>query len=274
MKDYNIEQKLSNDKGITLVALIITILVMFVIVGVSVNIGTESLDNTRLQGFYTKLEIVQKRIDDIAITNESYVDDSGNILYLKEQGTAFEDLEATKQANLEEIIANEGAELSLNVASFRYFTVEQLESILNLSEIEYNVFVDFETRTVIAEDGLTINGESYHILKSNIYFVEQNTAKNEGTITSLSYNITAYGTNNYKIIVTPSNTVGDLGVGGTLKYKKSTTKYWETASNSEIIISELTQYNILYEDKNKNTISQTITVELDEDGNPTVTVAE
>ena len=69
-------------KGITLISLIITIVVLVILASISIKSGTESLDNTRLQGFYTQLEIIQKRVDDIAVTNETYIS-NGETIYLK-----------------------------------------------------------------------------------------------------------------------------------------------------------------------------------------------
>jgi len=257
------------DKGITLVALIVTVVVMVIIAGVSINIGTESLDATRLKGFYTQLEVVQKRVDDIASTNEAYLDSSGNTVYLKEQGVAYEGLSSTQQDVLKGILESEGASLELTASNFRYFTSNQLKSILDLSEIEYNVFIDFDNRVIIAEEGVTVNDITYHILKNNIYFPDENTDKNVGTIESLSYVAIKYG-DSYKITVIPSNAVGDLNVEGTLKYKKTTTKYWETSTNLEMIVNELTDYNIIYEDVNNNSISKTISINLNENGELTV----
>ena len=170
---------MKNERGITLVALLITITVMVIIVAVSVDIGTESLDNTRLQGFYTQLEIVQKRVDDIATTNESYLDSNGSVVYIKEQGTAYADLTSDKKTALQNIITNEGEGVISDVTTFRYFTTDQIKNILDLDEIEYNLFIDFETRTIIAEEGITLDGQSYHILKNNVYFAGQNQNKNE-----------------------------------------------------------------------------------------------
>ena len=52
---------MKEQKGITLVALVITVIVLLIIASISINYGTGAFDNTRLQGFYTKLEIIQKR---------------------------------------------------------------------------------------------------------------------------------------------------------------------------------------------------------------------
>jgi hypothetical protein len=256
-------------KGITLVALVIIVTVLLIIASISINYGSESFNNTRLQGFYMKLEIIQKRVDDIATTNEVYIDAEGNTIYLKEQGTAHENWGGDRQDSLKAIIQSEGAELNLSIENFKYFTSEQLNSILNLSEIEYDVFIDFDNRVVIAENGIAVNGVTYHMLKNSVYYAKQNN-KNVGTIESLSYVIVKYG-DNYKVTVTPSNSVGDLKTGGTLKYKKSTSKYWETSENMEMVISKLADYNIIYEDANNNSLSKTITINLDKDGIPTVT---
>lgn len=261
---------MKGQKGITLIALVITIVVLLIIASISITSGTESIDKTRLQGFYTQLEIVQKRVDDIATTNENYIDSEGNAIYLKEQGTDYENLGEDQQNTLKAIIQSEGTDLNLRVENFRYFTSEQLNSILDLSDVEYNVFIDFNNRVVIAENGITANGVTYHMLKNSIYYAEQNTNKNVGTIESLNYTIVKYG-DNYKITVIPSNSVGDLQIGGTLKYKKTTSKYWETSTNLEMIISQLADYNIIYEDINNNSISKTINVSVDENGKPIVT---
>ena len=292
MKNHNIKQILSNNKGITLIALIITIVVLFIIVAVSIDSGKDSINSSRLQNFYAKLEIVQKRVDDIATTNESYVDSNGNIVYLKEQGTTFGSLNGTQK----NILYSECYGLNnVNPEDFKYFTNYQLETILGLSDIGYDVFVDFKTRTIIAEDGIEIDGIVYRLLNSTIYFVNQDTSKNEGTIGSLNFKIINYGKDysnignnilngigngvgtpsvkNYKITVTPSNTVGDLASGGTLKYKKATSKYWEVTDNLEFIISELTNYEVVYSDINKNEISVTIKV-WTSNGEPRITVIQ
>ena len=256
---------MKTEKGITLVVLIITVIVMLILTTISVQIGLQSLDSTRLQGFYTQLEIVQKRIDDISTTNESYVDSEGNIIYLKNEGRF---LTNNQKIFLQNIIQSEN--LDVNIENFKYFTVGDLESILEISEIEYNLFIDFNSRVIIAENGIQIGNTTYYLLKNATYFVNQNTDKNIGIIQSLSYKVTPYGTSKYKIVVTPSNTVGDVGGTGYVKYKKINTKYWEVSDNTEIILEASEEYNIVFTDANKNSIEKTIIVKLDSDGTASV----
>jgi len=276
MKKNNIKQTISNDKGITLVTLLITVGVMLLLLSVSVITGLESLHNTRIRGFYLQLETIQKRVDDIATTNESFIDDSGNTIYIKQQGISYDNLTESKQTLLENIISNEGAEYNLNPTNFRYFTIKDLENLLDLTQMEYNVFIDFESRTIIAEKGITVNGKKYNILLSETYFVKQDTTKNEGQITSLNYLVTAYATDKYKVVITPENTIGDIEKTGHVEYKKTITKYWETSTNNEVILELETEYNIKYIDANNNYLEKIIKVELDSqnENQPIVTEIE
>lgn len=271
MDNFNTKTILSDEKGITLTVLILIVIVMFILAGVAIQSGTESLGSTRLKGFYTQLEIIQKRVDDIVVTNESYKDADGNIIYLKDKG---KDITTEQIEFLQTVLIG----LSDEAASkFRYFTIEELEKDLDLLHMEYNVFIDFENRIVVAEEGIVADGEQYYVLESTNYFVEQNENKNVQTIQSLSYQVTAYGTDKYKVVVTPENyNIGDLSENGYVKYKEINTKYWETSDNTEIIIEKDIEYNIVYIDTNNNSIERKIKIkiELDSEGNNIPTIKE
>ena len=260
---------MKKQNGITLATLVITIVVLLIISVVTILNSTDSLESTRLKGFYTKLEFVQKRVDNIAATNERYIDSNGNTVYLKEQGLSYDELTDTQKSNLQNILQIENL-TTIPMTNFRYFTSEQLDSILDLSEIEYNVFIDFDNRIVIAENGITVNGTTYYMLKNSTYFVEENTQKNVGNIEGLNYTVIKYG-DEYKITIAPTNTVGDLNNTGTLKYKKSINKYWITAKNLEIVVEKEVEYDIIYEDVNKNSVTKKIKVILTEESVPNVT---
>lgn len=259
MENLNVKLKLLNSKGITIVSLVITITVMIIIIAVSINISKNSTDQTRLKGFYSELEIIQKRIDGIASTNETYYieNEDGAITTINLKTDGGKAVTSSQSTFLQNVLNEEGIEIS--PSEFRYFTISDIEEQLDLTNIEYDVFVHFDTRTVIAEKGITINRVKYYILKNDIYFVEKDNTNNSPSIT-LAYTIKEYGSEYYKIIVTP-NTTADLSLNGILKYKKANTNYFETANGLEFIIGidELTTYNVEYTNNN-TTVSQTITV--------------
>lgn len=259
---------MKNENGITLMALIIIVAVLLIIASVSIYTGTESLDNISLNGFYTKLEIVQERIDDIATTNESYID-GNNSIYIKDAG---QDLTTDQINKLQNIL--EQKEISYaNISDFRYFTIQDVKNILGLEEINYNLFINFKNRIVVVEDGITIGDITYYMLEDTKYFVESNPSKNvgeDGKIKKLKYSDPIqYGEGKYKINIEPEDTIGDLDKSGYIKYKKSTSKYWDITNEKYIIMEFDIEYDIVFIDLNNNSIERTIKIEYekDEEGN-------
>lgn len=270
MDNFNAKTILSDEKGITLAVLVLTIVVMFILAAVSIQTGSESLDSTRLQGFYTQLEIIQKRVDDIATTNESYKDAEGNTIYLKDKG---EEVTDNQIVFLQRILSNLLYDDD-DAKEFRYFTAEDLENELDLINMEYDVFIHFDNRIVVAEDGIVANGVRYNALENTTYFVKQSVENNDEGNIKLDYKVTKYGSK-YKVVVVPTyNNMDDLSENGYVKYKKIDTKYWETSDNTEMIVELDTEYNIVYIDSNNNNIEGNIIVKLvkDEEGNDNLTV--
>ena len=270
MKDSNNILKFSDNKGITLVALIVIISVMIIIASVSISTGLDSLNSTMLEGFYTQLELVQKRIDDIATTDETYIDAKGNTIKLKQTG---EDLTSEQKQSLNNILIAEDfsdEEVANMIDNFKYFTIPDVENILDVKQIDYNLFINFENRIVVAENGIKIENDVYYMLNNAKKFIVQYEDKNVGTIESLIYgDPVKYGTDIYKVTIKPGNTVGDLSEKGYIRYKKASTKYWETTNENYIIMELDMSYNIIFTDLNKNRIERTIIVEYkkDEQGN-------
>ena len=52
-------KKINSENGITIVALVITVIVLLLINATAFNISTKQFEKTELQGFYLKLEIRQ-----------------------------------------------------------------------------------------------------------------------------------------------------------------------------------------------------------------------
>lgn len=256
---------MKNEKGITLMALIIMVAVLLIIASVSIYTGTESLDNVSLNGFYMKLEIVQERVDDISTTNECYFDGNNNI-YIKDAG---QDLTIDQTNKLQNIL--EQNEFSyVNTENFRYFTIQDVKNILDLEEINYNLFINFEKRIVVAEDGITIGDITYYMLENTKYFLETDTSKNVGDILSIVYGEPIKYTNDtYKLTIAPGNTIGDLDETGYIKYKKTTSKYWDITNDGYIIMEIDKEYDVIFIDLNNNSIEKTIKIEnkKDETGN-------
>lgn len=196
---------IKNENAITLMALVITIIIMTIIAGISISAGQVSLDNTKLRNFYLKLEIVQKRVDNIASQNETYIDASGNVVILKETGSELTEEQKNFLINTVKIE-------SKNVGNFKYFTQEDLKQYFDLTDIGHNVFIDFENRRIVSEDPVIAKGEEHYVLENDTYFINNSNAdkKNVGKLGVFTIAVEKYGTQKYKIKVTPPNNIGDI----------------------------------------------------------------
>lgn len=268
----NIKQKMSSDKGITIVSLLIAIILMIIFASISIGSSMDSIYDIKLKGFYSKLEMLQKRVDEVTSTNESYIDENGNTIYIKNMGISYENLDESKQSSLSYILNYEGLNIQPN--NFRYFTSDEVNTIFDLSEIEYDVFIDFDKKIVLAEDGIEINGQMYYASETSMYTPLYN-EEAKPTLNSeipISYTIIEYGTDKYKLTIIPNYNVEEYKpTASEIKYKKTTSKYWETSTNLEMIIDELSDYDIVYEDSNKNSVTKKIKVWIDDNDNLTVT---
>ena len=181
----------------------------------------------------------------------SLVNDNNEVIYLKDTGT-----------NLTEEHGDLVTSLKFDETKFKYFTSEDLKEILDIFGVEQDVLIDFTNKIVVSANGIEIDGEKYHMLENSVYYPTYDENKNKPVLDTLSYTVTNYGTNKYKITVTPNYSTSNTAEGY-VKYKKTTTKYWETSNNLEIIIEELGTYDIIYQDVYENSITKKVTVAVD-----------
>ncbi len=246
-------KKINSENGITIVALVITVIVLLLINATAFNISTKQFEKTELQGFYLKLEIAQNGVEKIVRTNETYVDENGNTAYLKDTGGIL-------TASQEKIVTDLGYESE----NFKYFTAAQVQEELGINGVDLDLLIDFNNCIVISAQPKEINGKKYYMLKDNKYRVTTPSQKNVGDV-NFTYVVNKYGTDSYKIVITPQN-IGDIQEG-VVKYKESDVATWNTAQNNEFIVSELKSYDIMYVDSNNNSKQKQISISLDSDNN-------
>ncbi len=197
---------IKDENAVTLMVLIITIIVLAIIAGISINAGQTSLESTRLRNFYLKLEIVQKRMDNVATKNEKYIDANGNEVVLKETGSKLTE----EQKNF--LLNTVGIK---DISNFKYFTEEDLKQYFDLTDIGHNLFIDFENRKIVSEDAVIAKGKEHYVFEDDTYFVENSNINKNVTDELGEFTVTAekYGTQTYKIRITPPSNIGDVRRG-------------------------------------------------------------
>ena len=233
---------MKDEKGITLVVLVVTIIILLILTGLGITTSRNYFNNVKLKSFYTKLEIAAEGI-------QIYKDNDA----IKQQGAALTGVQM-------ELIES----LGYTSIYFKYFTAEQVQSILEISGVDLNLLVDFDHDVVINPEGIEIDGVKYYTLENEKYSVQLDNSKNTGPV-DFNYTVQKYGSSKYKITVTPVN-IGNIKEG-IVKYKKDGANYWTVAKDNVIIVQNLVSYDIMYIDANGNNVTKNILLSLDADNN-------
>lgn len=150
---------MKNQKGVTLIFLVVTIMILITIAGLTVTSSIELYKKMRYENFIAKLEELQGAVDKMCEKYESgdYTSFSsgGNAFFSTVYGTTPGTLAiAENSSNAEYIIDNYfGGNVSYHEGYVFYFYAKQIEDFFNINGIEFDVVIDFSTRYVYAVEG-------------------------------------------------------------------------------------------------------------------------
>ena len=179
-----------NNAGITLVSLVITIIVLIILASISVYSGISTVRSAKLTKFTTELKIMQQKVNELydSYMNNRTVNVNG-IEYVG-KGQAATETEEAKQGvqeigkvpesifntnRLDEIFSEEGSGI-IDRTGYRYYDIETIQA-LGLEDMEYEFFVNVETRSVVSIEGFNDYGKTYYTLDqvpNGVYNVEYN----------------------------------------------------------------------------------------------------
>lgn len=143
---------MKNEKGITLVSIVITIIIMSILAVIGVNYGTSTIKGMQYQNFNYQLEQIQGRVD---VIHEKI--NSGDNSYQTMGESAALSSEATAILNKLGIASSEQSD-------YRYFTPKDLEDDLGIANINMEVVINFKTKDVISINGFLYEGKIHHRL--------------------------------------------------------------------------------------------------------------
>lgn len=105
---------IKNERGITLIAVVLTIVIMLILTTITVKTGIGSIEESRMISFVSKMQLLQKKVDFLA-ENGGYED-------------LGEDLDESKLAQLKTVIESEKLDTPIRVLPNEYKQVEYIES--------------------------------------------------------------------------------------------------------------------------------------------------
>lgn len=160
---------MKNNKGISLMSLIVAVVILLLLSTVIISAGREAYRVIKLQNFISKMKIIQSKVDEIAEKSDEEIEK-----LMGEYGISQAVI--SKDRDIFENMVVKPAEYGIdinkswdasdekgdgNITNYYYFTPENLAKI-GVKDINMTVIVNFKTRNVISKTGVTMDGKTYY----------------------------------------------------------------------------------------------------------------
>ena len=221
--------------GITLVALITTIIVLLILASIATYSGIDAVRSAKLTAFTTELKIMQTEVNNLydeyktkpteigkAITGEAQTQFSIAISSLEEDGISIS---------------------SSNQANYRYFDQETIQS-LGIEGVEEEFFVNTATRSIISYSGLDYENKIYYTLEqlpNGLYNVDYEEQSADKPTFEVAYE--ALGEDKIEVSIFNIQYEGYINKWQ-VEYKKTNQDYWNISEDLKFIINEDGIYKI------------------------------
>ena len=143
----------NSQKGITIIALVITVIMLLILASVATYTGIESYDKAEQIKFVSQMKLIQAKVDEKVQEDGFTLEGYGTILTDEQKQT------------INNAVAN-GEILSPTEDDYsnyvRYFSKEQLSTQLSLDNIDEDIIINFKTREVISTVGFEYGGTTYY----------------------------------------------------------------------------------------------------------------
>lgn len=153
--------KFRENKGVTLISLVIAIMVMAILSGTVIFNGSKAIQTSKKQRFVSELEMIQAKVNTIS---EKMKDSKTEEEYYTTSGTKINNLDQEKLKLIMGRNPNNGTNYTTEADGFLYFNESALDKI-GISGITQSVLINFSTREVYSYIGLEQNGKMYYKLK-------------------------------------------------------------------------------------------------------------
>lgn len=264
------KNKIGNSKGVTLIALVITIIVLLILASVATYSGVGVIRSSQFTTFITELKIMQTQVNSLydqwKSGNIKIDDTNGTITNASDNSTIGKDLtyNSTVQEQANTVLV-ETLGLASNIAdlsNYKYFDQETLQN-LRIESITREFFINIKTRSVVSYEGYTYEGVTYYTLDQvpqGLYNVDYDPQQAGDPTFDVSYE--EIGENKWRVTVSNIQYDGYIDKWS-VKYQKEGSEYWSTTEDMSFVVRERGTYKIKVFNGNIETSDENMkTVEL------------
>lgn len=228
---------MKNKKGITLISLVITIIVLLILASIGTYSGINIIKSSKLTAFTTELKIMQTQVNTIYQENKGAnigVELTGNVGI--QANKVFEELKKDAKSG---ISSSEG---------YRYWSNKTIKE-LGIEGIEQGFFINLEKRSVVSCQGIQYEGKTYYTLSqlpNGLYNVEYVTPSEEKP--TFDVGIEYIGSNKWKI------TISNIQYNGYIdkwqvSYRHESKTYRNTTEDMNFVVNEKGIYYVAIENQ-------------------------
>ena len=247
-----------DDKGITLISLVTTIVILLILTSIATYSGIGVIKQTQFTKFSTQLKMMQTQVNELydKYSNNQTIDVAGKKYTGTEIANIGKEISTLSQKTK---VFNASASGITDSTGYKYYDKDTIKAlnIEGLDEEEY--FVNVSKRSVISYDGMEYEGKTYYTidqLPDGLYNVDYKVNAGKPTF-DVNYEKTE--NNKYKITISNINYDGNIDKWQ-VKYQKEGQDYWGTSEDYSIIVAEEGKYKIYIENGNISSAEKEIKV--------------
>lgn len=216
------KKKAKSNSGITLIALVITVLVIIILASIGLTSGISTVKSARFTEFTTEMKIMQTKINELAglyednakivLGNETYVgkgnEEKGEI-GIQNIGEALsnDQKELLNETEIDHILKEKGKNDQTLVneikSGFRYCSQNYIANNLEMGGITRDYLVNVKNRIIISTEPFSYQGTNYYMLEQmddGLYNVDYNN-QTKGEITNFTPQLATLGNEKWRITI-------------------------------------------------------------------------
>lgn len=229
---------LTNEKGVTLQALIITIVLLLILTSIGATAGTSALEYSKYSKLKTELQLLQTKVNELNENNDSR----------KGQDLNDAQKEILEKEEVKSIIYKGKEDKKDEVKNgFKFFSVSEIKSDFDLSGIERSYLINVDYRYVVSCEGFKYKNVTYYMIDQmddGMYNVEYHNKNKNPDKSEQAYEVTTkVEGDECKVVVTITNYGGYVN-NWQVKYKLNTEEEWHISNNLEFVVEKSGTYNI------------------------------
>ena len=147
---------MKQEKGITLVALVITVLVMSILAGTAISSGRSIIDSNKVIAFIQELKIVQSEVN-VIVEKQKQGNTSYDAIGIEVSRLDTETMTKLVKGPLQGKTAEE-------IIDFKYYRVSDLQQ-MGIENVNQSVLINLKTREVISVNGIEDAGKMCYKLE-------------------------------------------------------------------------------------------------------------